>query len=217
MIKLIFLFMILLLLSSCSFKATPNKWQYDSSNAFDSYTKNFLSSNDTLAQENLDMAIKHAKKSADLTTLARIYLGECALNISVGLKDECNSYLSIADLVDDKRVDAYYHFITLQLDKLYIEHLSKNYKLFAMHLSKKEFIKAQHELLNISKDTSKLVAASLIKDSLDSKTREEMIKVASFNGYKKSVIFWLNESKINSTDKNERRKIAKKISILKSN
>jgi len=213
----IFILFTLLLFSSCSFKSPPNKWQYESSNAFDSYTQNFLSSNDTLAKENLNRAIQHAKKSADLTMLARIYLGECALNISVDMKDRCDKYTNISDLVNDKALDAYYKFITQQLNESDIKHLKQSYKKFALLLHKKEFIKAQNEISNISKDTSKLIAASLIKDSIDSQTRDKIIKIASFNGYKKSVLFWLNESKKNTIDIDKRNQIIKKISILESN
>jgi len=216
MIRALLLTISLLLLSACSFKSPPNQWQYKSSAAFDSYTKNFLSSNDALAKNDLKRAVKHAKQSADLTMLSRIYLGECALNISVGIEDRCEDYKNIANIVNDKTLDAYYNLITLKLDKLKLLYLSTPYKDFALYLIKKDFAKAESEILKISKPTSKLLAASLMKDSISSYTREEMIKIASFHGYKKSVLFWLNEAKKSSTDENKRKNISKKISILES-
>ena len=96
MIKIEILSHSLLLFSACSFKSPPNQWQFKSTAAFDSYTKNFLSSNDALAKNDLSRAIKHAKQSADLKMLARVYLGECALNISVGIDDNCKDYLNIS-------------------------------------------------------------------------------------------------------------------------
>ncbi|MFT5836163.1 MAG: hypothetical protein ACI9RG_001057 [Sulfurimonas sp.] len=72
------------------------------------------------------------------------------------------------------------------------------------------------EILNIDKITSKLLAASLVKDKLTQSTRYEMIKSASFYGYKKSVLFWLNEAKINTISEEERNHLSKKIFILKS-
>jgi hypothetical protein len=215
MIKIAFISLGLLLFSACSFKSPPNQWQYKSTTAFDSYTKNFLSANNALAKNDLSRAIKHAKQSADLKMLARIYLGECALNISVGIDDSCQDYLNIADVVNDNSLEAYYSFITLQT-KYSIQNLNSQYKDFALLIKNKDFAKANSEILKIRKPTSKLLAASLIKDKLTQQTRHEMIKSASFYGYKKSVLFWLNEAKINTTNEDEHKKLSKKISILKS-
>ena len=215
MIKIAFLSLSLLLFSACSFKSPPNQWQYKSTTAFVSYTKNFLSANDSLARNDLSRAIKHAKQSADLKMLARIYLGECALNISVGIDDSCQNYLNITDVVNDNSLKAYYSFITLKPESS-VENLNSQYKDFALLIKKNDFSKANSEILKIQKHTSKLLAAALVKDKLTQSSRYEMIKTASFYGYKKSVLFWLNEAKINSTDKNERKKLSKKIYILKS-
>ncbi|MDA3909559.1 MAG: hypothetical protein PF437_10790 [Sulfurimonas sp.] len=215
MIKIASLSISLLLFSACSFKSPPNQWQYQSTTAFDSYTKNFLSANDALARNDLSRAIKHAKQSANLKMLARIYLGKCALNISVGIEDSCQNYLNISDLVNDNALNAYYSFITLKSNTS-IENLNSQYKDFALLLKNKDFTKANSEILNIQKPTSKLLAASLIKDKLTQSSRYEMIKSASFYGYKKSVLFWLNEAMIKTTNEDERKNLYKKIYILKS-
>ncbi|WP_373004703.1 hypothetical protein [Sulfurimonas sp.] len=215
MIKIALLSLTLLLFSACSFKSPPNQWQYKSTTAFDSYTKNFLSANNALAANDLSRAVKHAKQSADLKMLARVYLGECALNISVGIDDGCKDYQNIADLVNDESLEAYYSFIRLK-SEYSAENLNSQYRDFALHLRNKDFTKANSEILKIDKPTSKLLAASLIKDKLSNATRDEMIKVASFYGYKKSVLFWLNEAMINTTNEDERKNLSKKISILKS-
>jgi len=147
--------------------------------------------------------------------LARIYLGECALNISVGIDDECKDYLLISDLLNNTSLDAYYAFIRVK-PEYSLENLASQYKDFALHLRNKDFTKAQSELQKIDKASSKLLAASLIKGELTNATRGEMIKTASFYGYKKSVLFWLSELKANTSDEDERKKISKKISVLKS-
>ena len=215
MIKIIILSVILLLISACSFKSPPNQWQYKSTTAYNSYVKNFLSSNVALARNDLSRATKYAKQSADLTMLARIYLGVCALNISVGVDDDCKNYVDISTLLNDKSLDAYYNFITIKSNNS-IENLNDQYKSFAQYLNKKEFNNANKEILKISKPTSKLLASSLMKENLTINTINEMIETASFHGYKKSVIFWLNEKKIKTTDTDERKIISKKISVIKS-
>lgn len=215
MIKTALLFISLLLLSACSFKSPPNQWQYKSATAFDSYTTNFLSAHDTLAKNDLSRAIKHAKQSADLRMLARVYLGVCALNISVGIDDDCKDYLLISDLVHDKSLDAYYSFITLK-PKYLVENLSSQYRDFALAIRDKNFAIANSEILTINKATSKLLAAALIKDKLSEATRDEIINIASFYGYKKSILFWLNEAMVNTVDEDKRKNLSKKISILNS-
>jgi len=215
MIKISFL-LLLIILSGCSLKTPPNEWQYKSSGAFSRYTQDFLTGNETLAKNDLARAIKHAKKSADLTQLAKIYLGECALNISVGIDDACKNYANISDLVDDDMLHAYYDFIRLSLKKEQIPYLPKEYHSFAKSLIKKDFKSANEDIFNMPKATSSLLCASLIKENIDLRSREKIVNLASYHGYKKAVLFWLHESIKKSTDREERKKMRKKISILQS-
>ena len=212
MIKISLLF--ILLLSACSFKTPQNEWQYKSANAFNSYTKNFLASNDVLAKSDLDRAIKHAKKSADLTELAKIYLGECALHISVGKSSTCREYQDISELVQSEELGAYYAFIALHVEKREIEFLPQAYREFALHVEKGEYEKAELTLLHVEKPISTLLCASLIRERVTNETKEKMIELASFNGYKKVALFWLHELLKTTSDAKRRENIKKKISIL---
>ncbi|MFT7004075.1 MAG: hypothetical protein ACJAWW_001427 [Sulfurimonas sp.] len=90
------------------------------------------------------------------------------------------------------------------------------YKDFALHLSKKDYIKANEDISKMSKVTSQLLAASLIKENLNSKTRQKMIDIASLYGYKKSVVFWLKETRDKINDDREAKLLSKKILILES-
>ena len=115
--KIVLYILITTLFSACSLDLKPDLWKYKSASYFNSYTKNFLSSNDTLAKSDLESAVEYAKTGADLTALSRIYLGACALEISVGGKKECTTYKNIAEVVKDNELDAYYSFITSTLKK----------------------------------------------------------------------------------------------------
>ena len=210
------LFFSLILLSGCSLKTPPNQWQYKSANAFSSYTKNFLSANQVLAENDLNRAIEHAKKSADFTQLATIYLGECALNISVGIDDNCEKYKDIQEFVNDKELDAYYALITKSITNQKIKLLPQQYRAFALSFNKADFKEANAKLLSIEKETSLLLCASLLKNHLDKETRTKIIHKASYHGYKKAVLFWLHESLKNTSNPDEIKSIEKKISILKS-
>ncbi|MEA3330440.1 MAG: hypothetical protein U9Q29_01950 [Campylobacterota bacterium] len=204
-----------LLFSGCSFDTPPNEWQYKSVNAFDSYTKNFLSSNDNLAKNDLQRAVKHAKNSSDLTHLGSIYLGECALNISVGITDKCEKYQDIKDLINSQTLNAYYDFLTLNIKEKQISQLPKIYRDLVWHVKNEEFTKINNDIVKMDRPTSQLLSTSLLKDKVDNNTIERVIEVASFNGYKKAVIFWLNELKNRTNDKKKITKLNKKISILK--
>ncbi|EQB39272.1 hypothetical protein M947_07325 [Sulfurimonas hongkongensis] len=214
MIKILLLFLTLLLFNACSFKSPPNDWQYKSVSAFESYTKNFLGANDAMAKDDLMRAINHAKQGADLKALSRIYLAKCALNIIVGVKDECKEFQDISILQKDASSDAYFAFIQ-QKNDYDINELDASYQNFAARLKAQEYKEANKAIMKISKPTSKLLAAALIRDKLTSKTRDEIIKTASFNGYKKSSLFWLNEKVNHTKDINEKERLIKKIEALR--
>ena len=170
MIKILTLSLSLVLFSACSlpdFKTHPNAWQHKSANAFNSYTKNFLSNNNALAESDLKRATQHAKSSANLSSLARIYLGECALNISVGSLDNCAKYNDISNLVNSKKLDVYNKFINNNLQKNEINLLPKNYQTFALHVANKNYNDANKDILDMKKVTSQLLSAILIKDNLE--------------------------------------------------
>lgn len=218
--KIFTIISIILLFSSCSlpsFKSKPNAWQHKSTNAFSSYTKNFLSAKDSLAKSDLSRAISHAKNSADLTQLARIYLSKCALNISVGIDDNCKEYKDISSLVNSNELNAYKNLITSNIHNKNIPYLPKTYQNFALHLSSLDYQSSTIDMKNMKKITSKLLSASIIKQHLDKSSIELIIKDASYYGYKKVVIFWLHELKNKTNNQQEINIIDKKISILNSN
>ena len=214
--KIVLYLSVSLLFVGCSMKTPPNQWQYNSTNAFDSYKNNYLSSNDSAAKEDFKRAVKHAKVSSELTTLSRIYLGECALHISVGEEDECIKFQEIQNVVNDAFLDAYYGFITYQLTKEQIPLLPQIYQDYIWHVENLEYKEANEDILKMDEATSQLLSAALLKENLTNELREKMVEVASFHGYKKAVLFWLHELKNNTIDKNKQAQLSKKISILNS-
>ena len=209
-----YIILVILIFGGCSFNTPPNTWKYKSINAFDAYTKDFLSQNDTMAQNDIHRAVSHAKNSADLTQLARIYLGKCALNISVGIEDNCKEYENIKDLINSKELDTYYSFLLSDIEKKDIELLPKRYKTFALHLQSKDYTQANKDILEMQKPTSILLSSALLKEHLDKTTIDKVLKTSSFYGYKKAIIFYLQKKKNITTNKEEKEKIEKKISII---
>jgi len=198
MIK-IFLFIVFIsFFSGCSLSTPANQWQYKSTTAFNAYKENFLKQNLVVAQADLKRAIKHAKMSADLTQLATIYLGECALKTAVStLIQPCNKYKRIQPLIENKSLDTYFDF--LQKKEINIELLPSEYK---------------KSLFDIEKATSFFISASLLQDNLNEKDINKILQKASFYGYKQVVLFWLKKA-VKITKSNKKKKILlKKILVL---
>jgi len=215
--KNIFIYAIIItIFSACSFKTPQDEWKVKSINAFNSYTNNFLKAHENLAKNDLKRAVKHAKSSADLDTLGRIYLSECALNNSVGISDNCHKYVNLQDLLNNKNYDAYKDFILNNFSKDQIKLLPSNYKKFAHNILNNDFKKANKDVRDMKSITSKLLAASILKKYIDIKTINEIIKNTSFYGYKKAVIYWLKELKSKSVSDIEKSHINKKILILEN-
>lgn len=216
MIKVLLSTTLFLLFTACSFKTPENNWQYKSSSIFDSYVKNYLSENEFLAKSDLKRAKRYAAMGADITPLAKIYLGECALKISVSNENKCPTYKKIRPLVDNKNIDAYYLFITQKIVLKQVHFLPKQYQNFADALVKKEFNLANKALRDIKPATSKLLAGSLLKEHIDKKSIQNLIDDASFHGYKKAVLFWLKQLAKKTTQIEEKKKILQKIKLLQS-
>jgi hypothetical protein len=215
MIKLFSLFL-LVFFTACSFSQPTDEWKYKAINAFESYKKNFLSSQDVSANSDFKRALSHAKKTSNLEHLARLYLSRCALRNSVGLADGCSEYKELSSLVDDKELSSYYNLITKELKQEDIEHLPQIYRGFASALLNKEHKKALKEMQEMEVISSKLITAELIKNSLSVADIEQLLVDASLHGYKKSVLYWLNILKDKTKDTQKSKDIEKKIRILKS-
>lgn len=203
-------------LSACSFSSPVNQWQHKSVSAYESYVKNFLSANDAMANNDLQRAIEHSKKSSNLDTLGRIYLGQCALNIAFEINDKCENYNQISDVINNKALDAYYSLITSTLKKEQIEQLPDVYQEFATKIVEENFEDSIEAIQNFENPSSIFISASLVKKYLTSKDIEQIIEKASFYGYKKGVIYWLKKLSKITTDLSKKSIIIKKIAILES-
>lgn len=215
MIRLVFLTSLVLFFAACSFQSPPNNWQYKSSNAFESYNKNFLQGHTIMAKNDLARAQEHARMSADLSMLARIYLGKCALNKAVGREDSCQEYLELSPLLDSNSLDAYYNFLHNKSNAEDREKLPKQYQEFAKYLALKEYAKAFDAIVSMQSISSQLIAASLVREHLSENQKEKIVQIASFYGYKQGVLFWLEEIKASSDDLEKIKLLEHKISILK--
>lgn len=215
MIKHLLLTCTLIFLTACSFTKPKNEWQINSINAYDSYKEYYLKGEDNLAATDMKRAIRYAKQSADLNTLARIYVSECALHVGVLANGDCEKYLSIKNLAASDELYSYYLLLQNKITEENIKYLPSKYQKFATYKLDNDLTQAETELLKIDDIVSKMISASLIKDSLHVSTIKTLIDEASFYGYKKAVVNWMMFYKKKTTDLGEKNLIGKKLQILK--
>lgn len=207
---------VLFILVGCSFKAIPNQWEYDSAKAYNSYMKNFLSNKETLAKSDLEKAINYAKQSANLNQLAKIYLGKCALNISIGINLNCQDYQDIKRLINNKNLDVYFSMLQKKLKKEDLKFLPKQYEKFYQYYFDGKIVKSFDYIFDIENITSLFVVSSLHKDKLSKNQINKIIDKASYYGYKRVVLYWLNNLYEKEENKIKKDLILEKINILKS-
>ena len=215
MIRFFVLIWCLLLFSACSTTTPKNAWQIQSANAYESHQKYFLQDEDALARTDLKRAIKYAKQSSDMDTLATIYLSECALHVSILEEDKCKDYMEIEPLISDVKLHSYYLFLQNNYSTEEIKNLPYKYQNFAALRLKNDFNAAQKEILNTEDILSKMIMASLIKNSLDSSTIKMLIDEASLYGYKKNILNWMQFYETKITDEKEKTILKEKLKILK--
>lgn len=199
----------------CSLKSPENQWQYNSSSAFNSYIKSFLIDEEELAKSDLQRAIKYAKQSANLEQLARIYLGTCALNISVGIEDKCKNYNEIKEFVNSYELESYFLMLINKIDKEHISYLPKQYQSFVEYKLQKQYDLAFKAIKSMEETSSQFIAASLIKDEIKKSDINYLIEKASFYGYRKLVLFCLDNLYKIEDNLEEKQRILKKVNILK--
>ena len=215
---IVFVMLGLVLLNACSLQKAPANWQSKSTNAFASYVNQFLSGHDLSAQSHLKRAIAHAKNSADLEPLARIYLGKCGLNIAVGLKDNCDEYVDVSETITNPPLQAYYHLLQKKLRAHDVKNLPNKYREFAksalLATEDKRSEGVNQAIPKMDNITAKLIASALVRDDLTEANIKAMVSLASSKGYKKAVIFWLNIQFEHSNDSEIKAILKKKIEIL---
>ncbi|MDH4944806.1 hypothetical protein [Sulfurimonas sp. C5] len=209
------LILLILLFSACSTEPAPNSWEYKSSSYFESYKKNFLSDNDILAEADLESAVSYAKQGTDVTQLASIYLGTCALNIAVGVEDSCKEYQDIEELVTCPKIKNYYKMIQKDFDNLDTEMLPARYRAFVIAMQQKNTEQANSIVQKMKDPISQLLEISLLVDAVTIETLQQAITSSSFHGYKKGSIFLLNKLEMKTNDLKEKELIRKKIELLK--
>lgn len=212
--KRVYSVLVALVFGGCSLDQRPNDWEYKSTRYFEAYKNDFLHDKALLAQADLSSAVNYAKRGADFSQLASIYLGKCALNIAVGIEDGCKEYLELQDQLDTPKFDNYYRFIQKDFAQLDRAMVDEKYEDFIQALQKGDHAGANKAIEKMEDPVSKLLALALFEDATK-ETIEHTIETLSFYGYKKGVITLLHRLETRTTDPKEKGQLHKKIELLR--
>ena len=191
-------------------------WQYKTNNSYKSFEKYFLEYKLDLAAIELKRAREYASQSADLTTLAQIELSSCALKVALLETYTCKRFDSLETLVNSKKLTAYKHFLQNTFNEEELSYLPDQYKEFAQSRLALDTKQMQAEISKITPLTSKMIAASLIQDTLSSELRKEILDEISFHGYTYGAIAWLTFEIERTKDEAKKKQLQEKLKIIYS-
>ncbi len=212
---LILTFLLLIMISGCSTKRPDDAWRYNTATAYKYAEQYFLEGKNALAQSEYRRSESYAKQSADLTPLARLYLSKCALNRSVLLEDACDEYRSISEHSDDPSLPGYFALLSQDFRQKDISSFPPQYQPFAKAYLSKERHAIQKSIANIELLTSQMIAAAIAREYLDDATMETIIERASYFGYKRAVIAWMQQLIDTTDDAEKAARLKQKLSILR--
>ncbi len=204
-----------LLLSACSFKPEPNRWQYKASTAFEAYKHDRLEQKTLLAKNDYQRALFHAKQSADFETLASIYLGKCALDRALEVYNGCKEYTQIGDLVNIKRLENYFYMLQKEWEKVDPDSIDARYEPFVKAMQKRDYSAANNALKHLKDPVSKLLALSLLKEHATLSTLYDTLDLLSFYGYKAGVVVVLRKLLQKEKDKTKKAVLERKLRLLR--
>ncbi len=212
--KSIWLTIFLLFLAGCANTTPPNQWQYDSSSSFEEFESSYLKGDFELARDFLQKAIKSAKSSSNLETLASIELSRCALRVGLFKPIKCRKYRELEPLIESKSLKSYAKLLKKSLQQEDVKYLPKQYRDFGKALLEEDYPRANSIVARIKSPTSQMVAGALIKDNLSYKNIEKIVNKLSFYGYRVAVLRWLKFQISKTTEKEKRAILKKKLKIL---
>ncbi|MBN2254865.1 MAG: hypothetical protein JW736_04110 [Deltaproteobacteria bacterium] len=185
-----------LILTGCFSKAVPD-WQSTGFSHLESFKKEFLSGDDERASRSFEKAIVEIKKSGRVDILAKAYLTRCAVAVAALEKGECGEYLQIRDLLQDRKEDTYYAFITGNRGKVDERLLPEGYRPFFHALTVGSVADINKALEAMESPLSRVIAAGLsIKQGIFDETTIIMaIDTASYQGWKKTLVRYLEALK----------------------
>lgn len=205
---------LLILISGCSLQQPKNTWQYKSVTAFEKYQQYYLENHLILASSERKKAIAYAKQSAHLNTLARVYLGDCAIQYAALNKTQCLDFQETEPHAHDPELTAYFNLLTGQLTMQQVAQLPKRYQDFAKALLNNDSAQVQIEVMAIPGLYSKLIAASLTQSQLDLDTLRLLINETAEQGLQLASLRWMSYLADITPDAEESQQLKHKMALM---
>ncbi len=198
-------------LGGCGGKTT-HAWKGQTQSYFERYQKMMLKGESLQAEYYLKDSLKEAKNSPDITTLAKIYLGACAMEKAMMRQSGCASFLSVEALIADPKLSAYKKMLlgeTVGQSTL----LGKYEALYEVRSDKEA---ALGELKSLDTIYAKAVGAAVIKDAgaVSEALCRYMVDEASSQSMKGLMLLWKKEGVAFMVDPQERSKEIERIKLL---
>jgi hypothetical protein len=206
--------LIILLLAGCSTPQHEDAWRYQAAASTEAYGEHFLKDEKVQIQSNYSHAERSAKQSADLVPLARLYLSECALNRAVLVDDDCEKFVQTLPMQHDKELAAYYAMLNHTLTKKQVSDLPWRYRDFARAYLSKDANAIRRTVAATEPLRSRIVAASLVRDTLNESDIEALIDAISYLGYRRALLSWMAYLADITSDEQKRRLLLQKQELL---
>jgi len=183
----------LLFFAACSTPQHEDDWRYQAAGSTQAYAEYFLKEERAMTQSRFSHAERSARRSADLEPLGRLYLTRCALEHAVLQPLHCDLLDDHPLLLEAPGLGAYRALLNGSLKAERIPDLPPQYRDFAAALLRGASGRAEALLPRIEPLSSRLVAASLVRERLDDAAIQALIAEASRLGYRRAVNAWLQQ------------------------
>jgi hypothetical protein len=218
--KIIILLIFIISLLGCGGSKQIPDWIKASFNELENYKKNYLSGKDRIAELQFNKAVDEIKKSGNLEILGRAYLTKYAVHVAVIEAFDDGEYLRIDAIQPVLQTRTFYSFLKGSFDTVDQRLLPQQYDGFLRAFRKGKIEDIAYEISKIEDPLSKLIAIGLLvkKNTYDEGILKIAIDTASYNGWKRALLVYLNKLQSFYEMKKETQKAAnieKKIQLIK--
>jgi len=218
--KIIYLMIVSFLLFGCGSSKPIPDWTNASFDQLDNYKTCYLSGRERIAEAYFNKAVDEIKKGGDLEILARAYLTKYAVQVAVLEAFDDGEYLRIDAVAPVLQNRAFYIFLKGSFDKVDEKLLPQQYGGFLIAFQNGNAEDIANEISKMDNPLSKLIAIGLLvqKNKYDERNLKIAIDAASYNGWRKALLVYLEKLQSFYETKNEPEKAAnvgQKIRLLK--
>lgn len=207
--RLIIMFLLLMLAACGSSRPVPD-WISAGSGHLDDFKKSYLEGNIAVSDLYFSRAVAEIKKSGDLDVLAKAYLIRMAMDVAVLAKARDEDFVKI-DAVESNSSNRNFHdFLKGDLKRVQVTLLPDQYHGMASTLLMGNTDKLAPELRKIEDPISRIIACGVCVrvGRFDEELLTAAVSTASYNGWKRALLAYLEKLRIFYTERSQQDKAA---------